>query len=119
MKHPALRVPPGGNQVDGLPPAFISDSPATFTAQPLVVDFVNAALADAFYLQTLPPHPVTESPQKRDLFVTRRAEWLILGSKSNTVSEQIFRERTFNIFGPFELKSQFLNLLHPFNFDFI
>ena len=23
MKHPALRVPPGGNQVDGLPPAAI------------------------------------------------------------------------------------------------
>ena len=22
VKHPALRVPPGGNQVDGLPPAF-------------------------------------------------------------------------------------------------
>ena len=22
MKYPALRVPPGGNQVDGLPPAF-------------------------------------------------------------------------------------------------
>ena len=24
VKHPALRVPPGGNQVDGLPPAFNS-----------------------------------------------------------------------------------------------
>ena len=23
VKHPALRVPPGGNQVDGLPPAAI------------------------------------------------------------------------------------------------
>ena len=23
--HPALRVPPGGNQVDGLPPAFSTD----------------------------------------------------------------------------------------------
>ena len=28
MKHPALRVPPGGNEVDGLPPAFNQRQPA-------------------------------------------------------------------------------------------
>ena len=30
MKHPALRVPPGGNQVDGLPPAAIVSTDVTF-----------------------------------------------------------------------------------------
>ena len=30
VRHPALRVPPGGNQVDGLPPASIQKFRADF-----------------------------------------------------------------------------------------
>ena len=50
--------------------------------------------------------------------VTRRAGWLILGSKSNTVSGQIVPERACDKFMTFASESQFLILLHPFDFRF-
>ena len=50
--------------------------------------------------------------------MTRRAGWLILGSKSNTVSGQIVPERACDKFMTFASKCQFLTLLHAFDFRF-
>ena len=56
--------------------------------------------------------------QKKFIAVTRRAGWLILSSKSNTVSGQIVPRRACDKFITFALKCQFLIDLHAFDYCF-
>ena len=92
MKHPALRVPPGGNQVDGLPPAAIigfngtengdkvcTHGPKKYDDRPNFGEshfWSSGSLDKAFSSHFLVISMFS---------VTRRAGWAHPNSKSNTV----------------------------------